>query len=74
MLDCRDFNRVGSGMKNTHLYINFQGELQRWVYDVAAVITGAPEWDEAWLSPEWLDVSVDTVRLENDIIIRKPNL
>ena len=74
MLNCIDFNRVGEGMKKTKLYIDLQGLLQNWVYDVATSIHNAPGWDEGWLTPDWLDIPFDYVRKENTARVKKPNL
>jgi hypothetical protein len=73
-LDCRGFNRVGDGIKSTKLYIDLQGILQKWVYDVAAAVNNAPEWDAAWKSKKWLETPIKNIQPENKTKVRKPNL
>jgi predicted transcriptional regulator len=41
-LDCRNYNRVGTGIKKTALYIELQDILMKWAKDVAAVIENIP--------------------------------
>lgn len=55
MLDLIEYNRVGGGVKQTELYINLQGKLQEWVYEVAAAINAAPQWDESWNTSDWIE-------------------
>jgi len=74
MLDCRDFNRIGEGVKKTELYIDFQGVLQQWVVDAAAAVKNAPQWDPGWLTPEWLDIPVEYVPADNKPNVKKPRL
>ncbi len=76
MLDCRNFNGVGEGMKRTQLYIDFQGVLQEWVCDVAKTVNNAPDWDAVWLSDGWLDIPLNNIGIQpkKNTIMRKPNL
>ncbi len=74
MFDCKAFNRVGEGIKLTQIYIDFQGVLQGWVYDVAKVIGNAPAWNPAWLGEEWLDSAQGTFQPETETIVRRPSL
>jgi hypothetical protein len=74
MLNCIDYNRIGEGVKRTKLFVDFQGVLQGWVYDVAKAINKAPEWDKMWLTRDWLDIPFQDFQPENESKMRKPNL
>jgi hypothetical protein len=55
-LDCRKYWIVGEGFVKTERYVEFQELLQTWAMDVAAVIEGAPPWQDAWINEEWFEV------------------
>jgi TIR domain len=54
-LSCHEYHRLGKGFKNLDAYKTFQDVIIKWVEHVAAAIDRAPEWNEAWLSDNWLD-------------------
>lgn len=76
MLDCREFLRAEEGVKKAQLFLDLDGVLQKWVYDVAAAMARAPEWDAAWLSDEWLDIPANKGFIQPGIkpVVRKPTL
>lgn len=55
-LDCQRFWVVGDGFSRTERYVEFQDILRSWAVDVAAVIEGAPPWQDAWMTDAWLQV------------------
>lgn len=59
MFNCIEFNRVGQGVKHTNLYIDFQGELQKWVYEVADALKNVPAFDTNWEKEEWVENSFE---------------
>lgn len=61
-LDCRKYWIVGDGFVKTERYVEFQDVLRTWADDAAHMIQGAPAWDEAWLTPSWLDLPDDALR------------
>jgi len=64
MLNCVDFNRIGGGVKQTNLYIELQGKLQEWAYDVAAAIERSPEWNSEWTSEDWVERPFDSLTVK----------
>jgi hypothetical protein len=52
------FARIGEGFKKTESFVEFQDQLDRFASDVAAAITGAPPWQEEWITDEWLDNAI----------------
>jgi len=56
MLNCIDFNRVGPGVMQTNLYIDLQGKLQDWIYDVAEALKQAPPFNDNWMTDEWVEI------------------
>ena len=73
-LDCREYNRVGNGMKQTTLYSDFQGLLQKWVTNIAGVIDGVPDWDSTWLEASWLDDPFDNQQNSDSCKMSRPKL
>jgi hypothetical protein len=63
MLNCIEFNRVGSGVKNTSLYIELQGMLQSWVYEVAGALMRAPDFDSQWMQESWIENPFDQMQV-----------
>lgn len=53
-LDCRKYWRSAEAFKKTERYIEFQDKLIDWTEKVALAINNSPQWNEAWLSDEWL--------------------
>ncbi|MCI0471945.1 MAG: toll/interleukin-1 receptor domain-containing protein [Candidatus Aminicenantes bacterium] len=74
MLDCRNLYRVGEGAKHTTIYIELQGLLQEWVYDVADAVKNAPAWDAAWLEEEWLDIPDAYAGINIKLKVKRPVL
>jgi TIR domain len=75
MLNCIDFNRVGPGVKQTNLYIDLQGKLQTWVYDVAYALGNAPNFDSQWMNEDWVEKAFDKLKTEKlPTIINPPTL
>jgi hypothetical protein len=74
MLDCRELYRVGEAVKHTSIYIELQGVLQKWVYDVASAVKDAPAWDAAWLGKKWLDVPDVYTRADKKLKVKRPVL
>jgi hypothetical protein len=50
-----NYLRVGEGFRKTPLYVEFQGKLQDWVEDVKHAYNLAPEWNEDWKHPDWIN-------------------
>ena len=73
-LDCRNYNRVGEGIKKTSRYIDFQDVLLEWIKDVANVIKSAPPWDNKWLGREWLDEPFENAKVMGIKMMERPAL
>jgi len=73
-LDCIKYNRVGPAVKNTPMFLDFQEELQKWVYQVASAIEKCPDWDAQWLENDWVDKPYDAITLKTIPIISAPTL
>ena len=74
IFDCNNFNRVGA-VKQSPLYIEFQGMLQKWVEDVAIAYNNVPEWNDAWKHADWINKSwVDLDRLNSSSSKKPPTL
>jgi hypothetical protein len=56
-LPCQRYWRIGQGFVKSERYVEFQDALQKWSEDVAHAVQSAPEFDERWLTAQWLDVS-----------------
>ncbi len=74
MLDCRNYYRVGDAVKHTSIYIELQGVLQQWVYDVATAIKNAPPWDPGWMEIEWTNLTKMFSRAAKKINVKRPVL
>ena len=55
--DLNKYHRTGPGFPHTPLFVDLQGELQKWVDDVALAHRSAPEFDTCWTDNEWLEKS-----------------
>lgn len=74
IFDCNDFYRVGKGVENTELYLNFQNKLIVWIEEVAKAVKNAPEWNKDWLNEDWLDISTDKFAINQDFKMKQPEL
>jgi TIR domain len=72
MLDCVNYYRVGGAVKLTPLYLDLQGVLQRWVYDVAQAVNKAPEFDPRWMEEAWVEKPFEKITVAPDPINIKP--
>ncbi|KPA18267.1 hypothetical protein MHK_001503 [Candidatus Magnetomorum sp. HK-1] len=71
----QNFAIVGKGFENTKRYIEFQDQLKVFAKHVADIVRTAPEWENRWMSVEWLDVPVEKYSLTlSDNKIKQPFL
>ena len=50
-----DYYRVGKGFIDSPLHSDFQHELQKWIHDVAHAYNNAPDFNEDWRLPDWIN-------------------
>ena len=74
ILDCRDFFRVGEGVKQTQLYIDLQTKILQWIPDVATSVLSAPDWNEDWLRDTWLEAPSGNYQINNEPKASQPIL
>ena len=73
-LDCRDFFRIGGGVKDTQLFIDLQSKLLEWVDEVAMAINKSPNWDKNWIKEDWVVEPIKEIKPESKPKFKKPIL
>lgn len=74
ILNCNDYYRIGGGFETTPRFVDFQDILSKWVEEVANAIEGAPEWDESWLSEDYLSFTINEFSISREIKMQTPML
>jgi hypothetical protein len=72
-LDCRNFNIVFDGYKQTSQYYQLLSVIKDWAPNVAEAISAAPPWTAEWLSKEWLEEPLKRLETNPDIKLPEPN-
>lgn len=74
-LPCHDYHRTGPGFRNLEPYTRFEEAIMGWTVQVARAIERAPDWNQDWLTKEWLEVAIDHLLLsETSIIPPQPRI
>lgn len=74
-LSCHDYHRTGPGFRNLEPYTRFEEAIMGWTVQVAHAIERAPDWNQDWLTDEWLEVAIDHLLLtETSITPSQPRI
>lgn len=73
--DWRNFAIVGKGFENTRRFIEFQDQLKEFADSVAKIVINAPQWENEWISEEWIEEPINKYSLLlSDPAIKQPFL
>jgi hypothetical protein len=70
--DFNKYSRLGIDTSPTPLFVEFQDNLILWIKSVAHAYTNAPDWNEEWKNPDWINKSWENIDRLSGTSSKKP--
>lgn len=59
-----DYFYPSEGFNKMPIYNDFFKDMKDWVFEIAKAVNNAPEWNDEWLQPDWLDEPYNTLKAQ----------